>query len=148
MKRLVALVALLVVLAAGVAAVATAVRLNGGLGGRYGSGIAMPVRVGAPFSVGEIELRAPNRIRIEDIRLHHAADGVVLAGARIYPLRRGMVGSAGGFPPKTPRVPMTRAVGAVLHPSARVGLVIGIRVTQPGKYRIRGIDVLYRERWH
>jgi hypothetical protein len=106
------------------------------------------VRIGEPFSIGLIELRPGHRVRIESVRLHRPTRGVALVAARVYPLGRGMVGSDRRFPPTFPPVAMRAADEAVLSAHTAVGLVVGIRATDPGAFRVHGVDVLYRERWH
>ena len=135
------------VLAAGAAA-ATLVRWDGSLGYGYGNGVGMPVRVGQAFSVGMTELRPARRVRIEAVRLHGPRGSVRLVGALVLPEGGGGVGTAGNFPPHFPRVKMRPAVDAVVPAHSRVQLVVGLRATGRGSFSVRGIDVLYRERWH
>jgi hypothetical protein len=137
------LVALLVAAAAG----ATRVRWHGGLAS-YGNAVGVPMRVGAPFSVGMAELNAGGQVRIESVRLDHPTPGIVLVGALVHVIGHGMVGAERAFPPTFPRVQMRPAVGAVLRAHARTVLVVGLRATRPGPFRVHGVDVLYREQWH
>lgn len=136
------------VLGGGAAVAATQVRWGGGLGRGYGNAVGVPVRIGEPFSIGMTELQAGHRVQIESVRLDHPTRGVVLVGALVYPLDSGMVGSDRRFPPTFPPVPKRAADGAVLPAHTAVGLVVGIRATGPGAFRVHGVDVLYRERWH
>lgn len=133
---------------AAAAVTATQARWSGGLGGAYGNSVGVPTRVGVPFSVGMIELEARHRVWIESVRLHHPSLGVVSLGAVVHSPSRGMVGTALGFPPSFPRVAMHRAGGAVISAGTTVLLVVGIRATHVGGFRVRGVDLLYRERWH
>jgi hypothetical protein len=147
LRRLVLAVAVVALLSACAAAAAMQVRWSGGLGS-YGNVVGMPVRIRASFSVGMAQLKAERRVQIESVRLDHPTPGLVLVGALVYPLRRGMVGSDGRFPPTYPRVRMRAADGVVLPTHTAVGLVVGIRPTALGAFRVHGLEVLYRERWH
>ena len=146
-KRLVITISIVAVVAAA-AVTATQARWSGGLGGRYGNSVGVPTRVGVPFSVGMIQLRARHRVRIESVRLHQPSVGVAYLGAGVHPANRGMVGTARGFPPSFPRVRMRRASGTVIPAGTTLLLVIGLRATHVGGFRVRGVDLLYRERWH
>jgi hypothetical protein len=140
-------IAVAAVLAAG-AAVATQVRWSGGLGHGYanGTGVEMPVRAGTPFSVGMTILLPRDRIRIESVRLHGASDGIDLIGSLLE--HDGMTGTYRGFPPTLPRLPRRQAVGAVLMGGSQNAIVVGLRASAPGRFVVKGIDVLYREKWH
>lgn len=147
LRRTVIAVAIGVLLLAGTAVAATRVRWSGHLG-QYGNGVGLPVPVGAPFSVGMTELQAGNRVRIESVRLHRASRSIVLVGARVYREGEGEVGYERRFPPRFPPVKMRSADGAVVLAGTTTLLVVGMRATHPGGFRIHGFDVFYRERWH
>lgn len=136
-KRYVVLVALAVVLVVAPVA-ATQVRWNGSLGSGYGNEVGIPMRVGQSFSVGMTVIDANRRVRIESVRLHGASGGVVLLGALVG--HEG-VGAVLGFPPTTRTVPLRPAEGAVIPAHAHVMLVLGLRATEPGIFRVRGVDV-------
>jgi hypothetical protein len=129
------------------AAAATRVRWSGELGS-YGNAVGMPVRVGSSFSVGMGELRPDGRIQVESVRLNRPTRGVELVGALLHPSGRGMTGAETQFPPTIPNVGMEQADGAVVSPETPAALVVGIRATRPGAFRVHGVEVLYRERWH
>jgi len=118
-KRLVITISIVAVVAAA-AVTATQARWSAGLGGRYGNSVGVPTRVGVPFSVGMIQLRARHRVRIESVRLHQPSVGVAYLGAG----------------------------GTVVPAGTTLLLVIGLRATHVGGFRVRGVDLLYRERWH
>jgi hypothetical protein len=122
----------------------TQVRWSGSLGYGYGNAVSMPMRVGETVSVGMTTIDTGRRIRIESVRLHGATGGVVLAGAL---LGRGGVGTAHGFPPTGTMHPRA-AEGAAIPAHATLQLVVGVRATEPGRFRVRGVDVRYLERWH
>ena len=122
---------------------ATQVRWNGSLGHGYGNSVGIPLRAGQSFSVGMTAIDTSRDVRIESVRLHRPSGGIVLLGARVG--RQG-VGAVLGFPPNSPRMPLA-AVGAVIPAHANVLLVVGLRATKPGIFRVRGVDVRYRERW-
>jgi peptidoglycan/LPS O-acetylase OafA/YrhL len=124
---------------------ATQVRWNGSLGHGYGNSVGIPMRVGQSFSVGMTAIDTSRRVRIESVRLHGASGGVVLLGALVG---YAGVGAVLGFPPTTPTMPLRPAVGAVIPAHANSLLVVGLRATEPGVFRVLGIDVRYRERWH
>jgi hypothetical protein len=139
----VACIALLVV--SGVTA--SQVRWNGQLD-QYGNAVGGPVRVGSPFSVGMSKLQAGGRIRIESVRLSRPTRGVVLVGALVHPMGNGMVGIEERFPPTVPSMGIRPANGAVVPPHTPVILVVGMRATRAGAFRVHGVEVLYREHWH
>lgn len=147
LRRLVLAIAVLLVLGAAAAAAATQIRWNGGLG-LYGNWVGVPVRIGAPFSIGMGELSAGHRVRIESVRLDHPTRGVVLVGSLVHSPGDGGIGSDRGFPPASLRAPTRAADGVVLPAHTAVELVVGIRATELGAFRVHGVDVLYRERWH
>lgn len=129
------------------AAAATRIRWGGELAG-YGNAVGLPVRVGSSFSIGMSELQADGRIRIESVRLERPTRGVMFVGALVHPTGHGMVGSERHFPPTFPSVRMRPAAGAVVPARMPVILVVGMRATRPGAFRVHGVDVLYREYWH
>jgi hypothetical protein len=137
---------LLVLVGAPVAA--TRVRWNGSLGYGYGNGVGIPVRVGQPFSIGLAYVNPSHRVRIEAVRLHGARGALKLIGVVALPPGSGGVGADRAFPPRYPRVKMRPAAGAVVPAHARVELVVGLQATAAGVFGVRGVDVLYRERWH
>ena len=141
-KRYVVLGALAVALVATPVA-GTQVRWQGSLGHGYGNAVGIPMRAGQSVSVGMTAIDTSRDVRIESVRLHRPSAGIVLVGARVG--RQG-VGAVLGFPPTSPRMPLP-AVGAVIPAHANVLLVVGLRATKPGTFRVRGIDVRYRERW-
>lgn len=141
-------VAAAALLVTGAATAATQVRWNGGIGGPYGSYVGVPVHVQRPFSIGMAELKAGGRVRIESVRLHQPTGGVVLVGALVHPIGRGMTGADERFPPTFPRAPMRAAEGTVLPAHSAAGLVVGLAATREGTFYVRGVDVLYRESWH
>jgi hypothetical protein len=147
LRRLVLAIAALLVLGAGAAVAATQIRLNGGLG-LYGNWVGVPLRIGAPFSIGMGELNAGHRVRIESVRLDHPTRGVVLVGSVVHSPGDGGIGSDRGFPPASLRALTRAADGVVLPAHTAVELVVGIRATELGAFRVHGVDVLYRERWH
>jgi hypothetical protein len=129
------------------AAAAMRMRWSGDLGG-YGSAVGMPVHAGSAFSVGMSQLKADGRIRIESVRLERPTRGITFAGALVHPSGYGMVGAERQFPPTFPRVRMRAAEGAVLPARTPVVLVVGMRTTRPGAFRVHGVKVHYWERWH
>ena len=143
-KRYVVLGAIVVALL-GAPVAATQVRWNGSLGHGYGNSVGIPMRVGQSFSVGMTVIDTSRRVRIESVRLHGASGGVVLLGARVGYAGVGLVL---GFPPTTPTMPLRPAVGAVIPAHANSLLIVGLRATEPGVFRVLGVDVRYRERWH
>jgi hypothetical protein len=128
------------------AAVVLLVRWNGGLGHGYGKGVGIPVRVGQSFSIGMTDLRPNRRVRIEAVRLHGASGRVRLIGAVMSPVGQVAVGTERGFPPHSASA-MRPAVGAVVPAHTRMWLVVGLRADARGDFSVRGIDILYRERW-
>jgi hypothetical protein len=127
---------------------ATQVRWSGSLGRAYWSypTVSMPVRVGEPVSVAMTPIDNGRPVRIESVRLHRATGGVVLLGSVIF---HGGFGWARHFLPRPIfGKPLRAAEGAVLPAHSTLKLVVGLRATEPGRFRIRGIDVLYVERWH
>jgi hypothetical protein len=137
-----------VVVLVGAAVAAALVRWSGGLGGEYGNGVGLPVYVGHPFSVGMTRLRPASRVRIESIRLHGADGRVVLVGARLYPAGSESVGVARDYPPTPVHARGRAAEGAVIPPHGEFDLVVGLRAVGRGTFRVQGLDILYRERWH
>jgi hypothetical protein len=147
--RLVGLVTAVVLLAlAGTAAAAAFIRWNGGLGYGYGNGIGVPVRVGEPFSIGMTAVQPERDVRIEAVRLHDPRGRVRLVGVGVLPPGSPGVGSDRGFPPEHVPVKLRPAVGAVIPANAESQLVVGLRATARGTFSVRGVDVLYRVRWH
>jgi hypothetical protein len=138
------LLGLIVLTLVAVPVAATEVRWSGSLGYGYGNAVSIPMRVGESVSVGMTTIRTGRRVRIESVRLHGATGGVVLAGAL---LGQGGVGTAPGFPPSG-TMPLRAAEGAVIPAHANLQLVVGLRATDPGTFRVRGIDVRYLGRWH
>jgi hypothetical protein len=126
---------------------ATQVRWNGSLGHGYGSGVGVPVRVGQTFSVGMTMIHTNRPVRIESVRLHDPKGRVALVGALVGRVERFAVGTARGFPPSPPGASLRTAYGAVIPAHAEVELVLGFRAVEPGIFRVRGVDVRYRERW-
>ena len=123
---------------------ATQVRWNGSLGHAYGNAVGIPVHAGQSFSVGMTAIDTSRNVRIESVRLHRPSGGIALVGALVG--REG-VGAVLGFPPALARMSLRPAVGAVIPAHANLLLVIGFRATKPGTFRLRGVDVRYRERW-
>ena len=148
MKRPVFWLAAGALVVTGAALGATQIRWNGGIGGQYGNYVGVPVHVQRPFSIGMAELKAGGRVRIESVRLHRPAGGVVLVGALVHPITRGLTGSDDRFPPTFPRAPMRAADGAILPAHSAAGLVVGLAATREGTFSVQGVDVLYRESWH
>jgi hypothetical protein len=130
------------------AAVAWFVRWPGGLGS-YGNNLAAKTPVGGVYSFGmNTVATGPWSARIEEVRLHRAPPGVKLVGAVLY---YGSGCFAGGvvhrFPPckSRSRLPARNAVVPAHH---TLLLWIGVRVLRPGRFRVSGVDVLYRMRWN
>jgi hypothetical protein len=146
--RPVAAVTAALVLAAGVAA-ASQVRWNGSIGHYGGAAIGVPTQVGKPFTVGAVDLEAHHgRVRIESIRLLGADPGLVLVGTLTHGSSRGSIGAELRFPPSR-RLPELRpAVGSVVPAHRELTLLVGLRATKVGSFRLRGVEVLYREEWH
>jgi len=105
----------------------------------------MPVRVGTPFSVSMTLLRPGRRVSIDSVRLNSPTGGVVLVGTLVG--GRSMSFER-AFPPQSVGRRLRTATGAVVPARTRSILVLGLRATRPGPFRVRGADVLYRERWH
>jgi hypothetical protein len=139
----------LVVLAAG-AASATYVRWNGGLG-FYGNGLGLQAEVGVAYSFGMGHLSAGgSSARIERVRLHGAPSGIALVGSVVSRRSLGL-GIAQGFPPRGDWVPVASirpARDSVVPAHHWLDLAIGLRAVRPGRFRISGVDVLYRLNWH
>jgi len=123
---------------------ATQVRWNGSLGHGYGNAVGIPLRAGQSVSVGMTAIDTSRDVRIESVRLHRPSRGIVLLGALVG--RQG-VGTLLGFPPTSSRMLLHSAVGAVIPAHANLMLVVGLRATKAGIFRVRGVDVRYRERW-
>ena len=140
--------AVLLLALVGAAAATTFIRWNGGLGYGYGSGVGVPVRVGKPVSIGMTVLKPGGEVRIEAVRLHDPRGPVRFVGVGVLPPGSVGVGSDGYFPPKHPAVRLRPAVGAVIPAHAGVQMIVGLQATARGTFSVRGIDVLYRERWH
>jgi hypothetical protein len=141
-------VAVLVVLVAVAAAAAMFVRWPGGLES-YGNAVAAQMSVGGVSSFGMGTVTAGDwSVRVEEVRLHGAPRGVALVGAILY-YGNGCVGFGviRGFPPckSKSRLPARNAVVPAHH---RFLLWVGVRVPQAGRFRVFGVDVLYRMRWH
>jgi len=146
-RRALIAIAIGLALVTGAVVAATQVRWRGDLGG-YGNGEGLAVRVGKPFSIGLTELHAGNRIRIESVRLHQPSTGISLVGALVYPTGKGEVSGERRFPPTFPPVPMRPAEGVVVLAGRTTLLVVGMRATRLGVFRVHGFDVFYREHWH
>ena len=132
----------------GAAVAGTFVRWNGSLGHGYGNGVGMRVRAGQSFSVGMTVLHADRRVRLESVSAHDPTGGVVLIGALVTRVGHpGVMGTASGSPPSFPAGPLRPAKGAVVPARADVQLLLGFRATRRGTFRVRGVDVRYRERW-
>ena len=131
----------------GAAVAGTFVRWNGSLGHGYGNGVGVRIRAGQSFSVGMTAIRADRRVRIESVRAHDPSGGIVIAGVLVGTPGDMGLGTAIGFPPKSPSASLRPAEGAVIPPHADVALIVGFRGTRPGVFRVRGVDVHYRERW-
>jgi len=131
-----------------VAAASLFVRVPGGLGS-YEHELSAKMPVGGVYSFGMGTVTTDKfEVRVEEVRLHGAPEGVELAGAFLY-YNSGCYG--GGvvkhYPPcaSRSRVP---ARNAVVPPNRRYLLWIGLRVPHAGSFRVPGVDVLYRVRWH
>ena len=131
-----------------VAAVSLFVRVPGGLGS-YEHELAAKMPVGGVYSFGMGTVTTDKfSVEVEEVRLHDPPEGVELAGALLY-YNSGCYG--GGvvkhYPPCASRS-RVGAQGAVVPADRRYLLWIGLRVLRAGSYRVSGVDVLYRMRWH
>lgn len=140
--------AVFVVLVAVAVAAALFVRWPGGLGS-YGDALGAKMPVGGVYAFGMDTVTTGDwSVRVEDVRLHGAPPGVELVGAFLY-YGNGCFG--GGVTPKFPPC-STRsrppARNAVVPAHRRYLLWIGLRVVRAGRFRVHGVDVLYRMRWH
>jgi hypothetical protein len=122
------------------------VRVPGGLAS-YDSAISakMPVDGVYAFGMGPLTTgKLP--VRVEDVRLHEPPPGVELVGAFLY-YGNGCFGAGviEKYPPCSSRSRVPARKG-VVPAHRRYLLWVGVRVSRPGSFRVRGVDVRYRMR--
>jgi hypothetical protein len=139
-KRL-SIVAAVAVLAAAVAVYL--VRWPGHLD-EYGNGVGAPVQLGRPISVGLVRLEngGGGTIEIEHVQLHEQVPGLEFVGALVQP-KNLYSGTRYGFPPPEATQPVA---GLRIGPHRHVDVLVGLRATRVGAYRLHGFDAFYRGR--
>lgn len=116
------------------------------------SATGLPVRVGAPVSIGPLTLRneTGDQVVIERVQLLDVDKGLEQVGTLVVEPdgRHPLVGSARGYPPTEPGGATKAVRGYVLPPEpsreSYVQILFGLRLTTPGRAGARRIAVDYR----
>jgi len=103
-----------------------------------------PVDLGRPYSWGEVLLRNEGHlaVTIDELELIGPSPGLVILGVRAVRPEGGLIGFLPGWQPEGPR-----PEGLVIAPGRDHDreLVVGLRIDEPGSYRIRGVRVRYHD---
>lgn len=103
-----------------------------------------PVDLGRPYSWGEVLLTNEGRlaVTIEDVELIDSSPGLVILDTRIVRPTHGLIGFLPGWKPDG-----DRPEGVVIAPGREDEreLVVGLRIDEPGSYRIDGVRIRYHD---
>ena len=143
MKRLLAGVGVLTAAAAVAVFAVSLLPRTGGPLDKGGNAYSGPVQAGRPFTANYDLLNNSDRsIEVDKVALGAHSPGLRLLGARVQTSGVNHGGAWPGFPvARTISVPVD---SYMLRPHGYALLQVGLQADEPGKYRLKGIEVEYR----
>jgi hypothetical protein len=103
-----------------------------------------PVELGRPYSWGEVLLRNEGRLAVtlDGVEFVRPSSGLAILDVRVVRPTDGLIGFLAGWEPEG-----LEPGGALIGPGRanERELVVGLRVDEPGRYRLDGVRVRYHD---
>ena len=100
--------------------------------------------------IGPFKVIGRKKVTVVTVKLHDGSPGIELVDTRLDLYGPGFVGlgaerEGGELVPQLEKLP--HAPDADLRPGQAGGLYVAFRLTDPGSYRFRGVEIVYQAGW-